>query len=119
MNRLAHTKMNQTRRKIRVRKTVSGTTERPRLAVNISNRNVVAQVINDETMKTLASATSVGVKTLDKKTMTEKAAWVGEQVATNAKKAKVKKVVFDRSSKLYHGKVKALADSARENGLEF
>jgi len=119
MNRLAHTKMNQIRRKIRVRKTVSGTTARPRLAVHVSNRNVIAQVINDETMKTLAYATSVGVKELDKKTMTEKAIYVGEQVAASARKAKVKKVVFDRSSKLYHGKVKALAESARKNGLEF
>lgn len=119
MNRLAHTKMNQIRRKIRVRKVVAGTTERPRLAVHVSNRHVVAQVIDDSTMKTLASATSVGVKDLDKKTMTEKAIYVGQQVAVNAKKAKVSKVVFDRSSKLYHGKVKALADSARENGLEF
>jgi len=111
--------MNQIRRKIRVRKTVSGTTERPRLAVHVSNRHLVAQVINDETMKTLASATSVGVKALDGKTMTEKATYVGQQIAANAKKAKVSKVVFDRGSKLYHGKVKALADSARENGLEF
>jgi large subunit ribosomal protein L18 len=111
--------MNQIRRKIRVRKAVAGTTERPRLAVHVSNRHVVAQVIDDSKMKTLASATSVGVKALDKKTMTEKATYVGEQIAANAKKAKVTKVVFDRSSKLYHGKVKALADSARENGLEF
>jgi large subunit ribosomal protein L18 len=119
MNRLAHTKMNAVRRKIRVRQTVSGTTQRPRLAVFVSNRHIVAQVINDETMKTLASATSVGVKELDKKTMTDKAAWVGEQIAASAKKAKVSRVVFDRSGKLYHGKVKALAESARKNGLEF
>lgn len=119
MNRLAHTKMNSIRRKIRVRKTVAGTAERPRLAVHVSNRNVIAQVIDDQAMKTLASATSVGAKALDGKSMTEKAAWVGQQVAANAKKAKVTKVVFDRSGRLYHGKVKALADSARENGLEF
>lgn len=119
MNRIAHTKMNALRRKIRVRHNVVGTDERPRLSVHISNRHVVAQVINDATHKTLASATSVGVKALDKKTMTEKATYVGEQIAANAKKAKVKQVVLDRGSKLYHGKVKALADSARENGLEF
>lgn len=119
MNRLAHTKINAQRRKVRIRKTVSGTTERPRLAVAVSNRQVIAQVINDETKKTLAYATSVGVKDLDKKTMTEKASWVGEQIAANAKKAKVKKVVFDRGGNLYHGKVKALAESARQAGLEF
>lgn len=119
MNRLAKIQNNSLRRKIRVRKTVSGTADRPRLAVHVSNRHVVAQVINDETSKTLAFATTVSVKALDGKTMTEKAAWVGQQIAANAKKAKVSKVVFDRSSKLYHGKVKALAESARENGLEF
>lgn len=119
MNRIAHTKMNIARRRIRIRHTVSGTTERPRLAVFVSNRHIVAQVINDETMKTLAHATSVNVKELDKKTMTEKAEWVGEHIAANAKKAKVKKVVFDRGGNLYHGKVKALAESARKNGLEF
>lgn len=119
MKRLAHTKNNAQRRKIRVRKSVTGTTDRPRLSVHVSNMHVVAQVIDDSTMKTLASATSVGVKELDKKTMTEKATFVGEQIAKNANKAKVKKVVFDRGSKLYHGKVKALAESARGNGLEF
>lgn len=119
MNRIAHTKMNAMRRRVRIRKTVTGTAERPRLAVFVSNRNVVAQVINDATMKTLAHASSVNVKELDKKTMTEKAEWVGEQIATSAKKAKVKKVVFDRGGNLYHGKVKALAESARKNGLEF
>lgn len=119
MNRLAHTKMNQNRRKLRVRHNVVGTAERPRLSVHVSNQHVVAQVIDDAASKTLASATSVGVKALDKKTMTEKAAFVGEQIAANAKKAKVNKVVFDRGSRLYHGKVKALAEAAREKGLEF
>lgn len=119
MNRLAHTKLNQMRRKIRVRHNVIGTAERPRLSVHVSNRHVVAQVIDDSTSKTLASATTVGVKALSGKSMTDKAAWVGEQIAANAKKSKVSKVVFDRGGKLYHGKVKALADSARENGLEF
>jgi len=111
--------MNSIRRKIRVRSKAVGTAERPRLSVHVSNKNIMAQIVNDGAMKTLASATSVGVKALDKKTMTEKAAWVGEQIAASAKKAKVKQVVFDRGSKLYHGKVKALAESARKNGLEF
>lgn len=119
MNRLALVQSNNQRRKLRVRKSVSGTAERPRLAVSISNRHVIAQVINDETSKTLAYVTTVGAKTLDKKTMTEKSTWVGEQIAAAAKKAKVSKVVFDRGGRLYHGKVKALADSARAAGLEF
>lgn len=119
MNRLAHTKLNQQRRKIRVRRTAVGTAERPRLSVHISNRNVVAQVINDADHKTIAYATSVGVKALNDKGMTAKAEYVGEKIAENAQKAKVKAVVFDRGSRLYHGKVKALADSARKNGLEF
>ena len=119
MNRLNHTKMNAAHRKLRVRQTVVGTAKRPRLSVHVSNRHVVAQVINDTDHNTLASATTVGVKALDKKSMTDKAAYVGEQIAASAKKAKVKKVVYDRGSRLYHGKVKALADSARQNGLEF
>lgn len=119
MNRLLHTKMKTARRKVRVRHNVVGTTERPRLTVHISNRNVIAQIIDDSVSKTLAHASSVNVNALNGKTMTEKAAWVGEQIAKSAQKAKVKQVVFDRGGRLYHGKVKALADSARENGLEF
>lgn len=119
MNRLALVKNNAQRRKNRVRKSVSGTAERPRLAVSVSNRHIIAQVINDETSKTLAYVTTVGAKALDKKTMTEKATWAGEQIAASAKKAKISKVVFDRGARLYHGKVKALAESARKNGLEF
>lgn len=119
MNRLAHTEMNRQRRKNRVRRSVVGTADRPRLSVHVSSRHVVAQIINDASGQTLAYASSVGAKEIVGKTMSEKAAWVGEQVAAKAKKAKVKQVVFDRGSKLYHGKVKALADSARENGLEF
>ncbi len=119
MNRLTHTKLNESRRKSRVRQTVNGTATRPRLSIHISNQHVVAQVINDAEHKTLASATTVGVKDLANKSMTAKAVYVGEQIAASAKKAKVKQVVFDRGSRLYHGKIKDLADSARKNGLEF
>jgi large subunit ribosomal protein L18 len=80
--------------------------------------HVSAQVIDDVSHKTLASATTVGQKSV-KGTMTEKATWVGTQIANAAKAKKVKAVVFDRGAKQYHGRVKALADAARAAGLEF
>jgi large subunit ribosomal protein L18 len=104
-------------RKARVRSTVSGTAERPRLTVSVTNLHISAQVINDEKGITLASATTVGTKATG--TMTEKAAVIGTQIAKAAKKAKVSKVVFDRNGRIYHGRVKALADAARAEGLEF
>jgi large subunit ribosomal protein L18 len=85
--------------------------------VNVSNAHISAQIIDDSEGKTLAYVTTVGQKQTG--TMSEKAAWVGKEIATKAKKARVSRVVFDRGSRLYHGRVKALADSARENGLEF
>ena len=105
-------------RKNRIRATVQGTTERPRLSVYISNTNISAQIIDDSTHKTVAAVTSVGAKSV-KGTMTEKAAWVGAEIAAAAKKARVSSVVFDRSGRKYHGRIKALADAAREKGLEF
>ncbi|HEU5004685.1 MAG TPA: 50S ribosomal protein L18 [Candidatus Saccharimonadales bacterium] len=117
MNNLKHKQMMSERRANRVRAKVSGTSERPRLAVSISNLHVTAQIIDDTTSKTLAYATTVGQKLTG--TMTEKAAVIGEQIAKKAAKAKVSKVVLDRSSRKYHGRVKALADAARKSGLEF
>jgi large subunit ribosomal protein L18 len=117
MNRLAHKKMNAERRAYRVATKVHGTLERPRLAVHISNMHVGAQLIDDRAGKTLVSASSVGKKMTG--TMTEKAAQVGKDIASKAKKAKVAQVVFDRSDRKYHGRVKALADAARSEGLEF
>lgn len=105
-------------RKNRIRSTVSGTGDRPRLSVFISNTNISAQIIDDATHKTVAAASSVGAKAA-KGSMTDKAAWVGAEIAAAAKKAKVTAVVFDRSGRKYHGRVKALADAAREKGLEF
>lgn len=118
MSGLAHKLKNRALRKNRIRATVSGTPERPRLSVYISNTNVSAQLIDDTTHKTIAAVTSAGNKTATG-TMTEKAAWAGAEIAAAAKKAKVSKVVFDRSGKKYHGRIKALADAAREKGLEF
>jgi large subunit ribosomal protein L18 len=101
-----------------VRANITGTSERPRLTVFISNTHVAAQIVDDTKHTTLAAASTVGQKSV-KGTMTEKAAWVGTEIAKKAKTAKVKQVVLDRGSKLYHGRVKALADAARKEGLEF
>ena len=106
-------------RKNRVRARVSGTTERPRLSVFISNLHVHAQIVDDTSGKTLASSTTAANKDAAKGTLSEKAAWVGEDIAKKAKKAKVTKVVFDRNGRKYHGRLKALAEAARAGGLEF
>jgi large subunit ribosomal protein L18 len=105
-------------RKNRVRATVIGTAERPRLSVYLSNMHIHAQIINDADGKTLVSSTTATSKEA-KGNMTEKAAWVGKDIAAKAKKAKVTKVVFDRNGRKYHGRLKSLADAAREGGLEF
>ncbi|MET0779729.1 MAG: 50S ribosomal protein L18 [Candidatus Saccharimonadales bacterium] len=118
MNTLAHKLHNAWQRKHRVRATVSGTTERPRLNVHISNKHISAQIIDDTKSITIASASTVGSKAA-KGSMTERAVWVGEEVAKKAQAAKVKAVVFDRGSHIYHGRVAALADAARKAGLEF
>ena len=98
-----------------IRKKVSGTSERPRLAIFRSNKEIYAQIIDDINSTTLASASSKDVKG----TKTEQATLVGKLIAETAKKAGVETVVFDRGGFLYHGRVKALADSAREAGLKF
>jgi large subunit ribosomal protein L18 len=118
MNRLTHVSKNRAQRKNRVRTVVRGTAERPRLSVNISLRHISAQLIDDSTHKTLAYVTTVGSKAA-KGTMTERATWVGTEIAKQGKSAKVSTVVLDRGSKLYHGRVAALADAARKEGMEF
>ncbi len=118
MNKLSHKLHNRAQRKGRVRSVVSGTAKRPRLSVSVTNLHVSAQLIDDVAHKTLAQATTVGQKNL-KGTMTDKAGWVGEEIAKKAKTAKIRTVVFDRGGKLYHGRVAALADAARKSGLEF
>ena len=112
------TKKEQRRLKIkfRIRKSVNGTAERPRLSVFRSNKQIYAQVINDLTGTTIASASSLGLEKLAK---SEQAQKVGTLLAEKAKAAGVEKVVFDRNGYLYHGRVKALADAAREGGLKF
>lgn len=117
MKRLMHKLRNHMLRKNRVRSTVIGTAERPRLSVHISNLNITAQIIDDSSHKTLVYVTTVASKATG--SMTDKATWIGTEVAKKAKTAKVKQVVFDRGGRLYHGRVQALADAARKEGLEF
>jgi large subunit ribosomal protein L18 len=110
----------RSRRHFRVRKKVAGTAERPRLAVFRSNKHVVAQVIDDSTGRTLAAASTLEKDLRSGATGNKQAAnAVGRLVAERAKAAGVSKVVFDRGGNLYHGRVAAVADAARENGLEF
>ena len=113
-------KKNKTRarRAVRVRSRVRGTTERPRLSVFRSNKAIWAQVIDDTVGRTLVAASSANIKE-NGLSKTDQATKVGELVAERAKDAGVKQVVFDRGSYLYHGRVKALADGAREGGLDF
>ena len=101
----------------RTRAKIHGTSERPRLSVHFSNQHITAQVIDDDKKVTLAYVTTVGAKMTG--TKTEQAAKIGAEIAKKAKSAKVKKVVFDRGSKLYAGRMSALADAARKEGLEF
>ena len=104
----------------RVRNKVTGTSNVPRLNVFRSNNNIFAQIIDDEASKTLVSASSIDKELkLENGGNTEAAEKVGELLAKRAKKAKISKVVFDRGGYLYHGRVKALAEAARKNGLEF
>jgi large subunit ribosomal protein L18 len=106
------------RRHRRVRKRISGTAERPRLAVFRSNRGIEAQLIDDQAAKTLAAASWLGLKKSFKGNKTAQAAEVGKALAAAAKKAGIEQAVFDRGGYLYHGRVKALAEAAREGGLK-
>lgn len=104
----------------RIRSKIMGTHEVPRLCVFRSNAEIYAQIIDDEAKTTLCSASSLDKKLkLKNGSNVEAAKVVGEAIAKNAAKKKITKVVFDRGGYLYHGRVKALAEAARENGLEF
>ena len=107
------------RRHRRVRGKVAGTAVRPRLAVFRSNRGIEAQLVDDEIARTLASASWLGLPKSFKGDKSEQAAEVGKQLAAAAKKAGIEACVFDRAGYLYHGRVKALAEGAREGGLKF
>ncbi len=107
------------RRHKRVRGKVSGTAERPRLVVHRSNKGISAQLVDDFDGKTVATASWLHLKKSFKGKKTEQAAEVGKLLAETAKKAGIQTVVFDRAGYLYHGRVKALAEGAREGGLKF
>lgn len=120
MKRIIEKRLRKERRKKRVRKKIYGTPDRPRLSVFRSNRHIYAQIIDDTVGHTLASACSME-KEVDTagKTKTEVAREVGLLLARRAREKGIEKVVFDRGGNLYHGRVKALAEGAREGGLVF
>ena len=110
--------VSRVRRHARVRAKISGTKECPRLCVYRSNKNIEAQIIDDDKRVTLVSSSSMSLKLANGGNV-EAAKAVGADIASKAKAKKIKKVVFDRSGYIYHGRVKALAEAAREAGLEF
>ena len=119
INKVSRNSMRQSRH-ARVREKVSGTASAPRLNVFRSNQNIFAQIIDDEKGVTLVSASSIDKELkLENGGNIEAATKVGELLAKRAKKAKITKVTFDRGGYQYHGRIQALADAARENGLEF
>jgi large subunit ribosomal protein L18 len=115
----AHKRESRIRRHRRVRKKVEGTVDRPRLAVFRSNKHISAQVIDDRTGRTIAAASTVADVKDSGTGNRSAAAQVGKLIAERAKAAGITKVVFDRGGNLYHGRVAAVADAARESGLEF
>ena len=102
-----------------IRKNIFGTAERPRLTVHRSNKEIYAQIIDDNTGTTLIASSSLKNDDAHKGTKIEQARWVGKSLAEKALEAGITEVIFDRNGYLYHGRVKSLADSAREGGLKF
>lgn len=117
MSNLDKKLLNKGLRKARVRAKVSGTAERPRLSVTISNIHISAQIIDDTVSRTLASSTTVGKKITG--TTSEKAAIIGAEIAKLAIKSKINTVVFDRNGRKYAGRLNAFAEAARKEGLVF
>jgi len=117
MSNLAKKLLNKSLRKNRVRSKITGTAERPRLTVTVSNKHISAQLIDDVKQHTIVSATTVGAKQTGP--LSEQAVYVGSEIAKKAKKVKITAVVFDRNGRQYAGRLAALADAAREEGLKF
>jgi len=109
--------VNKSRRAIRTRACLHGSASQPRLSVQVSLRHIAAQLINDDEGRTIVGVSTVGQK-LSAKTMTDKASWVGQEIAVKAKDAGISQVIFDRGAKQYHGRIATLADAAREKGLK-
>jgi large subunit ribosomal protein L18 len=103
------------RRHRRVRKDIDGTPQRPRLAVYRSNRHIYVQLVDDQAAKTLAAASDIGIAEGDKEDRAKK---VGQAIAERARAIGIDRVVFDRGGRLYHGRVRAVAEGAREGGLQ-
>ncbi len=116
---MSRVRQQRLRRHRRVRKKVHGSSERPRLVVFRSNKHLYAQVVDDLGGRTLAAASSLDPSIREKREADKRPVEVGKLVAQRAKEKGIKAVVFDRGGYLFHGKVKALADAAREEGLEF
>ncbi len=112
-------KTQKQRRQLRVRAKIIGTKEKPRLSVFKSNKYIFAQIINDEKGETILGVSEKDLKVKEKTNKTDKAKLLGIFIAKKVLDKKIKKVVFDRGSYIYHGRVKALAEGAREGGLEF
>jgi large subunit ribosomal protein L18 len=116
-------KITRQRKRKRIRKKISGTSERPRLVVFRSARNIYAQLVDDSQEKTILGVSTLNPDLQDAvakaKTKVEAASLVGKSIAEKAKSKKINTVVFDRGSYLYHGRVKAVAEAARKNGLKF
>lgn len=109
---------NLKRRQNRIRAKIEGTATRPRLSVSISLRHVSAQLINDVNQTTISYVTTVGKKNVNG-SLSDKASWIGSEIAKAALKQKIHQVVYDRRGKLYHGRVAVLAEAARKEGLKF
>ena len=119
MNRIELKSAQRTRRKLRVRKKVYGTQERPRMTIFCSNKHTYVQIIDDSTGRTLVAASNREKELASVRNTVSEAGKIGEAVAEKMKKANITKVVFDRNGYLYHGVVKAVADGARKAGIEF
>ena len=119
MNRIELKNAQRARRKLRVRKKIYGTPERPRMTVFRSNKHTYIQIIDDTTGRTLAAASNKEKELASVKNTVAEAGKIGETIAERLKKANITKVVFDRNGYLYHGVIKAVADGARKAGIEF
>lgn len=117
MNKLQRLQAQRTARKVRVRRKVRGTTERPRLSVYRSNKHTYAQIIDDTLGKTLTAASEKELKSV-KATKAARAIALGELLAQKAKKSKITKLCFDRGGYKYHGRIKSLLESVRQQGIE-